>query len=213
VADKAYISNIAHGWSIERQLTMLASSVVGWPIPVYRDEIKRNALTARDPDALEQRGDLLRPTARRSVDTIHVVSLGVLAWRVDDFARVIEALASRKTVITEHHTGLTFDLRQEDERRQIVERFPISRREGSRQKGRLIGAKASAEKRNAASKAAAEAIKDRWGAPGHTASQLVVESGYTYHTMVRWLGKWEPARRRRERNAKRAAAKGLTNGE
>jgi hypothetical protein len=27
------------------------------------------------------------------------------------------------------------------------------------------------------------------------------------HTMVRWLGKWEPARRKRERNAKRAALK------
>lgn len=205
MVDKAYISNIAYGWTLEQQISVLASSVPEWPVRLYRDELKRAALAAREPESLEQRRALLRPTARQSLDTIHVASLGVLAWRADDFARVVDTLAARKATVVEHHTGLTFDLDWEGDQRQIVQQFPISRREGSRQKGRLVGAQASAAKRNAISKAAADRIADRWGVKGQTATALCAEVGFTYHTMRRWLGKWEVVARKLERNAKRAA--------
>ena len=209
MALRAYLSNVTPGWSIARQTEVLAANVPGWPVAIYQDELRPGVRRARNPAALVERAALLRPTSRRTVETVHVASIGVMAWRADDFAHVLEALGVRRATLVSHHEGLTFDCTRPADRRRAVELFPTARAEGGRQKGRLVGARRSAELRNAASKAAAEKVRDRWGAAGYTEKALVAETGFSRNTIVRWLGKWTHAVERRIRNEARAARKAL----
>jgi hypothetical protein len=200
---RTYISNISPSWSIADQEKLLADRVL--PGPVYLDELKPRQLRSRDTSKLEQRAALLRQTARRDRMTTHVATLAILDWRQPGFRKFLEGLAARGDILVAHSEKRSFDLRNREELDAAVAMFPISRTESGRRAGRLVGAAASAATRNAISKAAADKIKDRWGAEGHTATALVAESGFTYHTMRRWLGRWEDAAKRRKRNEKRAA--------
>jgi DNA invertase Pin-like site-specific DNA recombinase len=202
---RTYISNISPSWSIADQEKLLAERVPNWPDAVYRDELKPRQLRARDTEKLEQRAELLRLTGRKARTTTHVATLAVMDWRQPSFRKLLEGLAARGDRLFAHQENRLFDLTYTGDIEAAVAQFPISRTESGRRAGRLVGAAASAATRNAISKAAAEKIKDRWGAEGHTATALVAESGFTYHTMKRWLGRWEDAAKRRKRNAKRAA--------
>lgn len=179
----------------------------GWPVTLYRDELPARALRARNPESLADRTSLARPTSRRSeTEVIHVASLGALAWRQDDFAAFIESLAGRKPTVISYHDQKTFHLSDRKAIQQIVAAFPESRKHGSRQKGRLIGAYNSAEIRNARSKAASERIRERWSLPSemYSTADLIAETGFSRNTVQRWLGKRPAAQARRLRNLKRA---------
>ena len=206
---RPYVSNLTPAWSIARQLELLAANVPGWPIEVYRDELKRTALRTRDAGALTARASLLRPTGRKGREYVDVASIAVMDWRADGFARVLEALAKRGAMLVSHHEGLTFDCTQAADRREAIELFPKARKEGGRVKGRRDGAKASADMRNAVSREAAERVKDRWGSPDWTEKALVKESGRSRNTIVKHLGEWRPARKNWKLRAERAAKKAL----
>lgn len=196
---------------MEQQERLLAERVPGWPIPVFRDELKARALRKRDPATLTARSSMARPTTRRlSGETIHVASLGALDWRQDSFAKFVNTLASRKVVLIAYHeVQRTFDLTRAEDRKAAIDAFPEARQRGSRQKGRIIGAKVSAERRVAASQAAADRVRDRWGKPGEIQYKLVAESGVTRNTVTDRLGPWRIAKARWKR---RLAAQEKANG-
>ena len=207
IVRKAYLSNIGLGWTLEQQEKLLATEAPDWPATLYKDELPARALRARNPDALKERAALVRSSSRRRDDeVIHVVSLGVLAWRQDDFASFIEKLADQRYTLVAHHDAKTFNLAHEKDRRAAVEAFPESRKKGSRQKGRLIGAKRSAEIRNARSREACEKIRERWSLSSelYATADLITETGFSRNTVQRWLGKRPAAQARRLRNLKRA---------
>ncbi len=166
MADKAYLSNISPAWSIARQKEVIGPPLPGGAVAAYLDELKPRHLRRRSPDDLVERAVLCRPTGRRGPEIVRVASIGVMAWRQDDFARVVEALGARRAALVSHHDGETFDLQSATARQRAIELFPTARKEGGRQRGRAVGARRSAEIRNAASKAAAEAVRARWGASG-----------------------------------------------
>ncbi len=191
---------------MEQQEQLLAERVPGWPIPVFCDELKARALRKRDPATLGARSSMARPTTRRlSGETIHVASLGALAWRQDDFARFLDVLAGRKAVLIAYHEGeRAFNLASAEDRQAAITAFPEARQRGSRQKGRIIGAKVSAERRLNASRAGADKVRDRWGKPGEVQYKLVAETGLTINTVVKQLGLWRIAKARWKRRIERA---------
>lgn len=89
----------------------------------------------------------------------------------------------------------------------VIELFPISRTQAGRAVGLANGAQVSAARRNAASSAACEPIKGRWGMDSYTATCLIAETNLAPNTVFKVLGKWKTVKKRLERNAKRAAAK------
>lgn len=141
-----------------------------------------------------------RYSTAASGETIHVASLGALAWRQDDFAKLVGVLASRRGVLIAYHeVERTFDLTRAEDRQAAIDAFPEARQRGSRQKGRIIGARVSAERRLAASKAGADRVRDRWGKPGEVQYKLVEETGVTLNTVVKQLGLWRIAKARWKR--------------
>lgn len=204
MTDRAYISNISPSWPVADQEKLLAERGFD-PKAAHRDMLRARQLRSRDPEHLSDREALARSTGRVKGGTLHVATPAIMAWRVPDFRRLVEALAARFDAIMVHAEGRLFRLPEDIEA--LVQQFPISRTAAGRRAGSLVGAAASAATRNAISKAAADRIRDRWGTEGHTAAALCAEVDFTYHTMRRYLPRWEVAARRRERNGKRAAAR------
>ena len=206
MADRVYFSNISPSWPIADQERLIAERLPGFDLgSAYRDVLRARQLRSRNPEHLTDREALSRSTSRARGGVLHVATPAVMAWRAPDFGQLVKALARRFDGIMAHAEGRLFKLPEDIEA--LVEQFPLSRTASGRRKGSLVGAAASAATRNARSQAAAAKIKDRWGDPAHTAQALCAEVGFTYHTMRRWLPRWEIAQARRERNAKRAAAK------
>ena len=104
MTEKAYISNIIPGLSIEDQQAKLAGID-----RVYVDKLGPKAQRERLPAALKDRARLLAPTARQSPETIIVVDLHVLAWSTKDLCDVIAAAAARHATIRELSTGLVIE--------------------------------------------------------------------------------------------------------
>lgn len=208
MATKTYFSNLAPSWPIAAQEKLLRRRLPDLNMKAaHCDELRARQLRSRNPEWLGDRAALVRPTSRANGSMIlHVATLAILAWRVDDFRRWAQQLADRGCIIEAHAEAMTFDLANGGLEAAVAQ-FPISRTASGRLRGALSGAAASAATRNARSKAAADKIKDRWGDPAHTALALCEEAGFTYHTMRRWLPRWEIAQARRERNAKRKAGK------
>lgn len=202
---RAYLSNISPSWPIEEQEKLLAARVPGWPIPTFTDRLKPRALRSREPEKLTERAGLLRPTGRPEAGEVHVATLAIMAWRQLDFRDVLVALGARRESLVAHEEGRTFDLTTPEGMAEAFAMFPVSRTDSGRRKGRLRGVEAAAAAKLADSKADADKIRHRWGVEGYTATGLCAEVGRSFQTMKRHLGLWEHAKRKRARNARRAA--------
>jgi len=164
LSDRAYISTIAPGWSIEHQEAILAERVPGWPVTIYRDEPRARQRQAHQVASLPERAAMLRPTkARRGGETIYCATLAVLAWGKADFLAVLDAALARGAVILPVDTGTALDDATPAE--EAAAAYAASRLGGSQAKARTLGAAVSAARRRVRADEGIERIRERWGWP------------------------------------------------
>lgn len=101
MAFKAYISNISRAWPAARQ-----REIIGPGGTEYEDVVKKTVLKRRDPASLKERATMLRPTARKTPQTIRVAALPCLAWTWLDFVAVMAAASARNATIVSASSGL-----------------------------------------------------------------------------------------------------------
>ena len=195
---KAYISNIATGWPVERQEALLAKHVPGWPaVTIYRDILDARTRQAHQPGDLVNRAAMLRPTGRqREGETIYVASLVVLAWGKDDFAEVLTLAARRGAAIWSVDNPCP---------QPSPVAFAEAKREASRKQARENGTKAAAERRAAAAEAKAMPYKTRWRDKAERTEDLLREMGLSRNTASKYLGRRELVLKRVEAQLKRKA--------
>lgn len=189
---KAYISNVAPGWPVERQEALLAQYVPGWPdVTIYRDILDTRARQAHQAADMVDRAAMLLQTGKpRAGEVIYVASLSVLARGKVEFAEV-EAAAKLR--------GATFKPLDGHEI------FAIARIEGSRTQARENGVKAAAAKRSADAEARAKAYEDDWKNPALRTEDVLAKMGLTRNTANKYVGKRELVLKRVEAQMKRKA--------
>ena len=204
MAVRAYISNIATGWSVSRQEALLAAHIPTWPtVYLYRDILDARLRRAHSPLDLVNRATMLRATGnQRRGETIYVASLAVLAWSKHDFEGVLAAAETRGTTI----------VALDGEDVPSVSAFAVARRDGSRRQARENGLKASAAVRRERADIGCQRIADLWGYPTDMCptSELLKLAGepgkpLSYNTVVARLGGRETAQRNYARKMKRHA--------
>ena len=175
---KAYLSDISPWWTMERQEAVLADVLPG--CRVFRDVLDVRACRAHQPSSLVQRAAMLRTTTRGGSETIHVASLSVLAWGEEDMRAVLAAIQARGSVLVSSE-GYQGD---------PLIAWHAARRQSRLEGAALKGAAVSAERRLAASKAAAKLIEDRWPLPSktHPTVALLAECGLSLNTVKAHLG-------------------------
>lgn len=188
---RAYASNIAAAWPIERQAELLAGRG-----ELYRDVLPRREIKQRRPVALVERADMLRPTARRTSETIHVASLVCLAWDAVDLMDVFAKAAARHATVVALDTGQeippTGDV---SVYKDAVEAFAAGKRRARTAAGRERGWKVAAENKRKETEVRLKLIADDWGKPEREVGtkELLVRAGrggrpMAYTTAIRYLG-------------------------
>ncbi len=208
MATKAYISNIAPAWPVERQEKLLSCEVEGWDdVSVYRDILLPRRLRARDPAHLEERRQMLRPTGRPRMDIIYVATLAVLAWRSTDFEDVLRAAEARRATIVAINTGKRIAL--DAPREEAIEAFRLARANVQREAAAKSGAVISKEKRRAASDAKIGLIRELWPKPSKewSTATLLAMAGLSRNTVQERLGKRPIAQYLHQRALKRRKVK------
>lgn len=157
------------------------------------------------PDDLSQ---LFRPTARKSKDALHVASLAVIADKEKALREFLYCVKARSLTLVSHEEKQRFVLSPEADIEHIVAEWRIARNRGATK----IGARRSADKKKAASRAAADKIRDRWPMPSDVwpTRTLLDEAGVSLNTIKAHLGRrsiaqanYQAAQKRKERrNAK-----------
>lgn len=146
---------------------------------------------------------LFRLTRRQNTDTLHVISLGIIAENEKDFRKFMEKARDSFIVSAEGHT-----INPKSNIENSVALWRDARRNGAAK----IGARISADKKKATTKEAVAKIKDRWPLPSKEwpTAQLLKEAGISLNTAKAHLGKrpiaqynYQAAQKRKERrNAK-----------
>ena len=213
MAYKAYLSEIAPWWTIERQEELLSGAVPGWPpgVGVFIDRLTVRQRRAHQVDALTQRTSMLRPTSRASMGKIYVASLAVLAWGETDFRAVLEA--TRKATLHAVSDGVTIPPGQVDAD-EMVQQWQAARTKSRLQGAALVGAAVSAAKRSAIAAEGVAKIKDRWPLPSSewSTAALLAEAGVSRNTVNAHLGGRETAQARYQAALKRKASREKKNG-
>ena len=200
---RAYISNIASGWSIQQQKELMAAHVPGWPdVPTYVDVLSPAKRKAHSPASLANRIELLRQTSRPdNAEVIIVTSLACLAWEQSDFLQCVAAASTRGATLVAIDTGRqTAPDASPTEIADAVQEF-VSRRRSKRGLG-PPGHLVSADRRAAEARAGAMRIKERWALPtkDYPTDPLLAEAGICRNTANLYLGK-RPDAQRKHRNA------------
>jgi hypothetical protein len=209
---KIYLANILRQWPIDAQRKALAD--VPKPVETYEDVLKPHALKTHSPAALKERAELLRPTGRRNaVETIHVASLGVLAWVAEDFMACMGAAAKRGATVVAVETGREIPpTASAADLAEALSEFLTARRRHQTTGGRLAGVQASRDVRMADTKARAALIADDWHGVDVPTSDLLERAGkerrgrvvpMAWATAVRLLGRRPTAEKMRAAAAKR----------
>lgn len=155
------------------------------------------------PDDLQS---LLRPTTRKEIDRLHVLSLGIIADREKDFREFLAAVKKRKCEIVSREDNQTFVVNENCEN--IVKWWKDARRNGAAK----IGARMSAEKKMQLSAEAADKIRDRWCLPSKDwpTQVLLGEAGISLNTAKKFLGRrpleqanYQAKMKRKERHEQR----------
>ena len=207
---KAYISNVPHGWSPDRQEELLAREVPGWPIDgIYRDILHPRHRKLRLPDKLTERASMLRRTTRNAIigETIYVATLAALAWTSADFETVLDAAGRRNALITACNTGVL--LYPNTPRDEAIEAFRTARNRVQREAAAKTGAQVSAEHRRAATDAKIALIRDRWplSSKDWPTAALLAECGLARNTVQERLKRRPIAQYLHQRALKRRRIK------
>ncbi len=176
--DKAYISNILKVWTPAAQQELLDS--VGEKLTVYQDDLRPGQRKHKDPAALAQRADMLRPTSRRNRDeTIYVAALGLLAWDLRDFGRCLAATQARGSTIVALNTGRRIGPDAgAKEISEAQEDFTGDKRRGAVRPGRL-GYEIAQEQRLADTARRIDLIRQDWGNPAIALDDLLMRAART----------------------------------
>lgn len=213
---RIYMSNIAPGWSFDRQARLLDQVLPGWiGGSIFRDEMTVRQRRRHIPSELTARTEALRPTTRKEPSHLYVAVLPVIAWGAADFCGVLEQLQVANCILVALDTGTMIDPRTGDlDRDALIAEFKMRRRLGSEEASRRLGAQISAERRKAVAMDKAELIRDRWKLPTnqHGTRDLLREVGLSMNTAKLYLGPRPIAQReyealmKRRRNAEAAKA-------
>lgn len=208
MADRVYLSTITAAWTLPRQRELLADVIQKAGSAVYEDVVSERARKAHRGDDLTERADLLKPTARRAEETIHVASLSVLAWDAADLLTVFAAAYGRNAYIVAHDTGLIIPPKDGVQKvNEAVQSFLTTRRDAQTGIGRAAGARVAADNRKARTVAKIALIRDRWHLREPSTKALLTEAGLTYPTAVEHLGSRPVAQTAWERKEARRIAK------
>ena len=210
---RIYISNLSKAWPEARQREVLKPVTEGSNLPEYRDQLTRRGLQSRKPELLEERADMLRPTSRRSGETIYCAALGVLAVSPADLASVLAAAAARRATIILPGDDLTIPPDPPASvLADVMAQWEKRRRQGLHEGGRLAGQKIAVERRRAATAAALDLVRDDWGKPSSEVSTkaLMERAGLTYKTLNEHLGPRTKAQRAFLRREQRLARREKT---
>lgn len=200
--DKAYLSELNHWWTIERQRELLIERLPIFlnvdKMQVYTDVIDPKARRSRRPERkfLAAREDMIRPTSRPSTCIIYVASAAVLGWNEDDVRAFQAKLPTRITVHSVEEGRFITDLVKEWK----VARAK-SRLEGAAKRGAAISAKVRGER----AAAGVRKIADRWPLPSSewSTAKLLEEAGVSRNAVNARLGGREKAQARYQAALKR----------
>ncbi len=212
---RVYLSNIRSTWPISRQEARLDADLPDWRKgAVYLDEPTGAKRRAHTPGVLASRATMLRPTSRRSGETVSVASLSVLAWTLGDFLSVLASLAKRNATLVALDERLTIPPGATAAAIAAAGHAFESavRRVGDAGKS---GGKSSGERRAARAKAACDAMAPFWCLPSsdYPTAELLEKFKVSRPTALMHLGKRADAQRRHqaglaqaERNSRRKQA-------
>lgn len=208
MADRVYLSNISPLWSIDRQEALLRDAIPGYPkgVNVYDDILTPRERRAHQTIYLVDRDQMLRPSSARRAATIYIASLAVFAWSDADMLKAVTAAAAKGMTIRVLDVDLTIG---PDAGAAVMSRAIEAFAEGRKRQTEFIrgqaGGKASAENREAKTRAAAESIKAAWARRDESTKELLARAGISLNTAKRYLGARPIAQRARDGADKRAA--------
>lgn len=210
---KAYIRASTPGWPVERQETLLRASlqeIKDWVHgPVYRDMVSANTLKS-GPAVLTERASLLRPTGRRSQETIYVASMACFAISLRDLVSALGQAHTRNATVVSVFDGVEVPPgATPDVMALAVEAFDRGRRRQQTEAGRLVGVEAAARKKRDRTAEAIEAVRADWRKPTSdiTTEEIASKSGLSVKTLYSKLGRRSDAQKRSAQSTRRKAAK------
>lgn len=148
---RCYMRNGVWGWPMEEQETRLRAVGVFDAEQLYRDEL--SVSRARKPSHIQpawllERADLLKPTRRRSGETIYVATLLALAVSEGDLVTALVAASGRQATIKALDSGLEFALTEGPiVFQRAVADWQRAKRDAQTKPGRAEGNRVAAEKR------------------------------------------------------------------
>jgi len=206
---RCYARNGVWGWSIEDQLEKLRQADVLEKDKLYLDELsparaKRPAQV--HPEWLEQRAVLLKPTARKSGETIAVATLLALGVDEADLVSALALAAARRAVVVAADSGLTVS--PVDGAAGIsaaVQDWRRAKRDAQTKPGRRLGNTAAAEAAKARTLAKLPVARPLWARPTEEISSVEIaeRAGLSVKTLYAYLGRREVAQYAAKRRAKR----------
>lgn len=154
--------------------------------------------------APEDIGQMLRPTTRKEIDRIHVMSLGVIAEKEKDFRSFLALMSKRKAVLVETDSASEIHVCPGNYTK-LVKDWKEARKNGVAK----IGGRISADNRKKESAEAAAKIKDRWPMPSKIwpTRVLLKEAGKSLNTIKSILGPRPIAQYNYQAKLKRKAKK------
>lgn len=199
---RAYLSNISPLWPVERQEAMLPPGA-----QQFRDILDARDRYAHQPDRLEQRAAMLRPTRRKGGEIV-VASLAVLDWTAEGLMSCLTLIMQRGATLRVLDVGLTIAPDSGPAvLHQAAQAFAASRkRDAATERGGRGGA-VSAAKRAADTKAKAETIRDDWKRDEFRTQDLLERAGVSRNSAILYLGKRSAAQRIHQASLKRAETK------
>jgi len=163
----------------------------------YRDRLTKAQSKRRDPDSLGERAKMLRPTPRRTPETINVASLRVLGWSMADVSRALAAAGRCDASVHAVDRGQTFTAATLDaELLEALADAEEERRRGQTAAGRSAGVQAAAASREKRRAAKIEKASSLWcELPGEiSAAEIAALVGLSVRSLHYHLGPREDAR-------------------
>lgn len=137
---------------------------------------------------------MLRPTSRKTPETIHAASPVCLALSPTDLGRVLAAAAARNATVVFHDSGLRVP---PDAGAAVIseaiQALETAKRSASGKTGRP-GYETSSEKRVDDAKRRVELIREDWAKRDHITADLLARAGHrgkalSFNTAVKYLGR------------------------
>jgi hypothetical protein len=200
MATKVYRSNLFAWWTPDQQNAALDEYKPDWrKLKVFSDdELNDRELRGRYQDKLTERAIMLRPSTRKTPDTILVASLVVLAKADPDMRQLAQALAAQSAVIESAEDATIYNPKQLDK---LIAAWARARTKSRLEGAAKRGGEASATIRKAKSLEGAKRIWNRWKLPSdeHKTADLLAEAGISRNTMNAHYGCTREVAQRRYR--------------